>query len=473
MKLSPLSRARICAALLAIVALSFTSLAVLAKDNPTALDLNKATSAQLQEIPGVGEATAKKIIDGRPYKSVDDLSKAGVAASTISKIRSRVTVSAEKTSTKSDKASSDKTSDKSSDKSSKRGDKSTSSGKSAASDKSSTKSDKTADSDKPNRDSLSGKFTAKSDKAGSNDKSEKSTAKDTKSTTADSKTAAADTKPAAIVDLNKATEAQLQEIPGIGESYAKKIVKGRPYKSVDDLAKAGIPSSTITKIRTNVTVGGDTVATTSKATTSSKTAMPKVESGLVNLNTATEQQIEELSGIGPTYARKIIAKRPYKSIDDLSRAGIPTSTITKIRPMVTVASSPSPQTVAKPITPDPTPATPDKSPKLVDLNKATEAELQEISGVGEAYSKKIIDGRPYKSIDDLSKSGIPAATIEKIKPQVTVGGAIAPPAKGMVWVNLETKLYHHESSRWYGNTKSGKYMTEAEAEKAGYKASKQ
>ncbi len=462
MKLSPLSPARIGAALLAIFALSFTSLAALAKDNPTALDLNKATSAQLQEIPGVGEATAKKIIDGRPYKSVDDLSKAGVPASTISKIRSRVTVSAEKTSTKSDKASSDKTSDKSSDKSSKKGDKSTSSDKATASDKSSTKSDKTAATEKPST------------------KSEKSTAKDTKSTTADSKTAAADTKPAAVVDLNKATEAQLQEIPGIGESYAKKIVKGRPYKSVDDLAKAGIPSSTITKIRTNVTVGGETFATASKATTPSKTAMPKVESGLVNLNTATEQQIEELSGIGPTYARKIIAKRPYKSIDDLSRAGIPTATITKIRPMVTVASSPSPQTVAKPVTPEPkatssdskTP-TPDKSPKLVDLNKATEAELQEISGVGEAYSKKIIEGRPYKSIDDLSKAGIPAATIDKIKPQVTVGGAIAPPAKGMVWVNLETKLYHKEGSRWYGNTKSGKYMTEAEAEKAGYKASKQ
>ena len=34
-------------------------------------------------------------------------------------------------------------------------------------------------------------------------------------------------------------------------------------------------------------------------------------------------------------------------------------------------------------------------------------------------------------------------------------------------------MYHKESSRWYGTTKSGKYMTEAEAEKAGYKASKQ
>jgi DNA uptake protein ComE-like DNA-binding protein len=211
---------------------------------------------------------------------------------------------------------------------------------------------------------------------------------------------------------------------------------------------------------------------TNTVTKSSDVTKPKTDAAQINLNTATQQQLEKLTDIGPTRAGKIIARRPYKSIDDLSRAGIPAATITKIRAMVTVTSSPPPQTVAKPVTPDPKPATPDKSSKLVDLNKATEAELQEISGVGEAYSKKIIEGRPYKSIDDLSKAGIPAASIDKIKPQVTVGGPIDAPAKGMVWVNLDTKLYHKESSRWYGKTKSGKYMTEAEAQKAGYKSSK-
>jgi competence protein ComEA len=143
MKFSSVSRARSNAALLAIFALSVTSLAALAKDKPTALDLNKATSAQLQEIPGIGEATAKKIIDGRPYKTVDDLSKAGVPAATITKIRSRVTVSAEKASekpsTKNDKATSNKSSDKSSDKKTTKSDKPTSSDKIAASDKSSDK----------------------------------------------------------------------------------------------------------------------------------------------------------------------------------------------------------------------------------------------------------------------------------------------------------------------------------------------
>jgi hypothetical protein len=41
---------------------------------------------------------------------------------------------------------------------------------------------------------------------------------------------------------------------------------------------------------------------------------------------------------------------------------------------------------------------------------------------------------------------------------------------GLVWVNTETHVYHKEGSRFYGTTKKGKYMTEAEATKAGNKA---
>lgn len=41
---------------------------------------------------------------------------------------------------------------------------------------------------------------------------------------------------------------------------------------------------------------------------------------------------------------------------------------------------------------------------------------------------------------------------------------------GKVWVNLDSGIYH-KNGRWYGNTKNGKFMTEAEAKAAGYKAS--
>ncbi|HEV2463186.1 MAG TPA: hypothetical protein VGT04_05240 [Acidobacteriaceae bacterium] len=48
----------------------------------------------------------------------------------------------------------------------------------------------------------------------------------------------------------------------------------------------------------------------------------------------------------------------------------------------------------------------------------------------------------------------------------------APPQPGMVWVNTSSKVYHKSGSRWYGKTKSGKWMSEADAQKAGYKAAK-
>src|SRR5262249_20850209 len=51
--------------------------------------------------------------------------------------------------------------------------------------------------------------------------------------------------------------------------------------------------------------------------------------------------------------------------------------------------------------------------------------------------------------------------------------AKVPPQKGMVWVNTKSKVFHKEGDRWYGKTKEGKFMTEADALKAGYHESKE
>lgn len=69
----------------------------------------------------------------------------------------------------------------------------------------------------------------------------------------------------------------------------------------------------------------------------------------------------------------------------------------------------------------------------------------------------------------------PAAAPKKASKPAPGGAAsdadiAAARASGKVWVNLSSGVYH-KGGRWYGKTKNGKFMTEAEAKAAGYKAS--
>ena len=68
----------------------------------------------------------------------------------------------------------------------------------------------------------------------------------------------------------------------------------------------------------------------------------------------------------------------------------------------------------------------------------------------------------------------PAATPRRDTRAASKGGSVGSPAPGggagKVWVNTESKTYHCQGTKWYGTTKHGEYMTEAQAKSQGYHA---
>jgi hypothetical protein len=57
-------------------------------------------------------------------------------------------------------------------------------------------------------------------------------------------------------------------------------------------------------------------------------------------------------------------------------------------------------------------------------------------------------------------------------PAPNAGDVSSAKAQGLVWANLNTKVYHASTDKEYGTTKNGKFMTEAAAKAAGFKQAK-
>lgn len=148
-------------------------------------------------------------------------------------------------------------------------------------------------------------------------------------------------------------------------------------------------------------------------------------------NTASEEELDRLPGIGPAAARAIVESRsaegPFGDVGALTRVrGIGPATIERLAPHLTLESGGGGRRARGAVTATPRTARSAASSanqqvaRPIDLNRATAEELEQVRGIGPALAARIIARRDevggFGRVEDLIEvRGIGPATLESMR----------------------------------------------------------
>jgi len=177
-----------------------------------------------------------------------------------------------------------------------------------------------------------------------------------------------------------------------------------------------------------------------EAVTALSADLPSVQER-IDLNAAGYEELQEIHGIGPALAGRIMEMRascyfyPLSSL--IKVRGIGEATLVKIKDEGRAFVNPPPGAENTVLCQGPDKTAEEREQdgfeeketgireiRRIDINVASAEELQGVTGVGEVFAQRIIEARPFSSLDELAKvSGIGPKTLEKIE------------AQGLAWVD--------------------------------------
>lgn len=151
------------------------------------------------------------------------------------------------------------------------------------------------------------------------------------------------------LDPNRAPEAELDRLPGVGPSTARAIVAAREEGVVfrrpeDLLAVRGIGEATLERIRGALDLRAPPAPTRPPRGSAAREVGTAGTAPTVDVSHAGVAELQSLPGIGPALAERIVAAREeqmFTSLDDLARVrGIGEATIERLRGRATVGRGP-------------------------------------------------------------------------------------------------------------------------------------